>query len=618
MCFTIDADDQLPPHQRWDDHPAHKYFEVIKDLGAGAFSQVVLARHRESGRLTALKVVFMEGPEMDDGTRCMLVKEGEFLRELSHPNLVKCSDVIESPRAHVFVLEYLRGCNVLDGLRRLHHTYTERDAAVIFIQLASVVAYMHQAGVIHRDIKPENLQYRDSPEEVGLRDKSRKHQHRHDDKSRTVTSIVEGIPEGAPVMKLIDLGMAIRYDPKSPDHGALGSAGFVAPEIIRGKAHTPAMDVFSMGVLLFIMLVGRKPFNIVDSEKLAYARMELKDAPGLKDPRWLDLSPDAKDLLMRMLAYDPARRLTAAQVLQHEWVTTLGGRVSRLLGADVALGAATVAEMRRLRFLCNGVVALQRAAAATALAGDPAPGATRMHANASTRAYKNEFKRLKRKEASVHGGARSLRGIARVIAAKSFATAHDAGAGASVHGVAGKDGSEAGYGGFPTSTSFKGGGSLREGAFSTEGAVGYGGANGGTMKRSATSVMLSEALLARPSRDPSLRGGKKGTDLGNPSGLQLLGVSLRQFVDVSVRNGRAGKATSSDASRNNSKHGNAGAATDAQRRCVEDAELLKVVTVKLADEKKRHGGSSARSSIDGDHGERCNSTIRRVLPMQPL
>lgn len=142
-----------------------------------------------------------------------------------------------------------------------------------------------------------------------------------------------------PIVKLVDLGLAHIYDPQVPEKGVLGSAGFVAPEIIRGGVHSPAMDVYAMGVLLFIMLVGRKPFNNTENENLRYCFLKLHDAPGLKDPRWLDLSPDAKYLLMGMLAFDPERRLTAKQVAQHEWVVSEGGLAHRPLGQDVALAA---------------------------------------------------------------------------------------------------------------------------------------------------------------------------------------------------------------------------------------------------------------------------------------
>lgn len=93
------------------------------------------------------------------------------------------------------------------------------------------------------------------------------------------------------------------------------------------------MDIYSCGVLLFIMLVGRKPFNFSQCQELEYALLSLSKAPGLLDPRWRALSPAAKDLLMGMLRFDPAKRLTAAQVLKHDWVVSRGGLLPRPLDA---------------------------------------------------------------------------------------------------------------------------------------------------------------------------------------------------------------------------------------------------------------------------------------------
>jgi len=531
-CCVVSADDFIPAYKRWENHPARQDWEPIKDLGSGSFSSVVLARHIITGALAALKVVFLDNPELDRETEAMLAQEGDLLLQLSHPNLVSCSQVIKSPAAHVLVLEYLKGCSVLDGLSHISEVYTERDAWGVFYQLASAVAYLHSRLVIHRDIKPENLVY-----------------VKKFAKPVSGSTIEDKEKQGPPIVKLIDLGMSWRYDPNINERGVLGSAGFVAPEIIKGGIHTPAMDVFSMGVLLFIMLVGRKPFNIEDSEKLRYAKMGLAAAPGLKDPRWLDLSPDAKHLLMGMLTFDPERRLTAAQVLEHEWVTTKGGRVLRMLGMDVALGAATVAEMRRLRFLCNGVVAMRRIAFTvekqnqsrknkkkqlqqqisfqkSAPAGtipaytveEEGEGSCKEHEY-----YLENLRRMQRRESSVrNGGNRSFRGIARTITAASYRQIHDAGG--SVH----------------------------------YGDVAIPKANTG-MRKSATALLLSD-LLAPASEFGSVHGGSVRSTGGrsgsfhngsnsaahglsqSTSGLALLGASLRQYMDVSMHGATNGNS----------------------------------------------------------------------------
>lgn len=96
------------------------------------------------------------------------------------------------------------------------------------------------------------------------------------------------------------------------------------------------MDIYSCGVLLFIMLVGRKPFNFAQCQELDYAALSLAQAPGLLDPRWRALSPSAKDLLTGMLRFDPKKRLTAEQVLHHDWVVSKGGLLPRPLDSRCA------------------------------------------------------------------------------------------------------------------------------------------------------------------------------------------------------------------------------------------------------------------------------------------
>ncbi len=393
-CLTMSADDGYGGHRNWDLHPAKLQWIEIHELGYGSFSKVVLAKHAfEKGRIAALKVVFIDDPELDISTAESLIEESTLLQELDHPNIVKCYNVITSPKAVVFELEYLEGGNVFDGLYFLRNTYSERDAAKIFTQVAKAVQYMHSKGILHRDIKPENVVFAKKLPEL-----------------QTAVSIGT-----TPRVKLLDLGLATRYDTNTSSSGCLGSAGFIAPEIIRGGKHTPAMDIFGLGVLLFVMLVGRKPWDIHQCEKLEYHNIPIRDSPGLKDPRWLDLSPDAKHLLMGMLSPDPFARLTADQVLQHEWIETEGGIIIRHLGKSIALGAATVAEMRRLRCIDKGLSAVDQENDDTL-------------ANSHTKQkYLDVLDRSIHKERSIHGSNGFVALMSRHLATRSFSMAHDAG-----------------------------------------------------------------------------------------------------------------------------------------------------------------------------------------------
>lgn len=391
-----------------------------------------------------------------------------------------------------------------------------------------------------------------------------------------------------------------------------GSAGFVAPEIIKGKAHTPSMDIFSMGVLLFIMLVGRKPFNMSETENLKYGKMSLSQAPGLKDPRWLDLSPDAKDLLMRMLAYEPERRIKANEILKHDWVVTEGGHVPRILGTDVALGAAAVAEMRRLRFLCNGILALQRTAtAASRIKNRRTKTKPIDFEDNSVRTFTKELKRIKRQETSVHGGNRSLRAFARAMTTKSIIAAHDSGIGGSVHShniyVAKEQ-------------------SVREGSayLASYGAIGPKGlrddaSTGVTgMKRSSTAVFLSELTS---SQDKSIHGSVvpvyKDRNDGSVSSLKILGSSMQHLLDVSVHGGRSSKSATEHAEvsfktgSSNKSEGDCFSSITSSPS-VSGSELTRIVTVMKASEDNQYCNNLR------DLSPATISTRRSVRSFKPL
>lgn len=193
-----------------------------KQHSEGAFANTVLARNISTGRLAALKVVFLESPDMDDAHRQVMLAEPDFLRAVEKsPNVVSCLGVEQDERQMVIVLEYLAGGQLLDHLHELgggvkiaqHHgntpsLYTEQHASQLFEQVMKGVAALHAAGIIHRDIKGENVLYARPRDGQG---------------NGTTPRVV-----------LIDLGMGCRVDKGLKEKEALGSPGFVAPEVALG------------------------------------------------------------------------------------------------------------------------------------------------------------------------------------------------------------------------------------------------------------------------------------------------------------------------------------------------------------------------------------------------
>ncbi|WIA31298.1 hypothetical protein OEZ86_002200 [Tetradesmus obliquus] len=314
-------------YKEWDKHPAVQQYSFVKRLGEGGFSEVQLAQDKLTGKAVALKIIFLNRPGLTAEQRKILAGEAKLIRMVAHPQIVRCMQVLETRRQQVLVLEHLSGGEMLQQLQRVKR-YTEAHACQLFRQVVDAMAYLHSLGIMHRDIKPENCLLAKPVQHYAAKAKPVK-------------------------VKVIDLGMAGLFRPARPLYGCMGSPGFIAPEVVLGDAHTPAMDVYSLGVLLFVMLVGRKPWDSQRSHTLQYAVYSSAEAPGLADPSFLALSGTVRQLLLQMLAELPEARPSAAAVLAHPWMRqgAQGAAPERLIQPAV---------QQRLRVLGNSRQALER------------------------------------------------------------------------------------------------------------------------------------------------------------------------------------------------------------------------------------------------------------------
>ncbi|KAG2444845.1 hypothetical protein HXX76_001586 [Chlamydomonas incerta] len=313
----------------WRGHPTLRQYDLEKHVADGGFSEIWLARHRGTGAPVCLKVVNLRKPGLRPEDAEVLRGEARYLRNLDHPSLLRCSDVFETKYHMVMILEYLTGGEMLDHLHRVEH-YSEMEAGRLFAQVMSAVAYMHNLNIVHRDIKPENVMFARPVDDCAAAGKPLRVKLIDLGMAAVLPSDAPGAPEldGGRSLQRRQAASKAKAGGKGkagqsrivPLTGVLGSPGFIAPEVVAGAQHSFAMDVYSLGVMLFVMLTGRKPWGMREVRSLEYARHRIANAPGLQDPSFRSLSAEAKDLLLRMLADDPRARPTAAAVMRHPFI----------------------------------------------------------------------------------------------------------------------------------------------------------------------------------------------------------------------------------------------------------------------------------------------------------
>ncbi|CAG9324084.1 CDPK1_39 [Blepharisma stoltei] len=265
-----------------------QFYQVQEKLGNGSFGSVHKAIHISSGAVRAIKVLSKSKFKKDD--REKLIQEVEILKDLDHPNILKIYEVIEDDISLYIVTELCTGGELFDRIISQHRFY-ENTAASYMYQIVSALMYCHQNGIVHRDLKPENL-------------------------------LFENDSQDAPI-KVIDFGTSLKFSPNTKLSNFTGTAYYVAPEVIKGK-YDEKCDVWSAGVILYIMLCGIPPFNASSENGIL-----MKVSRGVFTfamPEWKNVSQEAKSLITKMLTKDPAKRPSAEEVLQDKW---LQGRVDR-------------------------------------------------------------------------------------------------------------------------------------------------------------------------------------------------------------------------------------------------------------------------------------------------
>ncbi|XP_065007887.1 calcium-dependent protein kinase 4 [Musa acuminata AAA Group] len=290
-------------------------YSIGKLLGHGQFGYTFVATENSTEERVAVK-------RIDKSKMILPVAVEDVKREVKilqalkgHENVVNFHNAYEDDSYVYIVMELCEGGELLDRiLAKKDSRYTEKDAAIVVRQMLKVAAECHLHGLVHRDMKPENFLFKSTEENSPL--------------------------------KATDFGLSDFIEPGKKFHAIVGSAYYVAPEVLKRKSG-PESDVWSIGVITYILLCGRHPFW--DRTEDGIFREVLRNKPDFRRKPWPSISNSAKDFVKKLLVKDPHVRLTAAQALSNPWVREGGNALEIPLDISVLSNMCQFVKYSRLK-----------------------------------------------------------------------------------------------------------------------------------------------------------------------------------------------------------------------------------------------------------------------------
>ncbi|XP_028977324.1 serine/threonine-protein kinase SIK2 [Esox lucius] len=254
------------------------FYDIERTLGKGNFAVVKLARHRITKTEVAIKII--DKSQLDAVNLEKIYREVQIMKMLDHPHIIKLYQVMETKNMLYLVTEYAKNGEIFDYLAK-HGRLSELEARRKFWQILSAVEYCHNRNIVHRDLKAENL-----------------------------------LLDGHMNIKIADFGFGNFFQPGEPLATWCGSPPYAAPEVFEGQQYEgPQLDIWSMGVVLYVLVCGALPF---DGPSLPVLRQRVLEG-RFRIPYFM--TEDCEHLIRRMLVLDPSKRLSVAQIKEHKWMT---------------------------------------------------------------------------------------------------------------------------------------------------------------------------------------------------------------------------------------------------------------------------------------------------------
>ena len=260
-------------------------YEVRQKIGKGKFGLVKSGINKETHKQVAIKI--MAKKNMDKSDLELAKVEIDILKISQHPNIIKLYDIYENENYIYIIMEYCSGGDLLSYFEYYEYELKETKVCEIIHKLSMAIYFLHSYGIVHRDLKPENILMTDLTPEADIR--------------------------------LLDFGLSKIIGNEEKCTEPYGTLSFVAPEVLQGKPYDKSVDLWSIGIITFLLLCGYLPFDDKHSER-EIARQTIQDPVPFESKIWNKYSPEARTFVEGLLHKRPEKRYSIKEVLEHPWI----------------------------------------------------------------------------------------------------------------------------------------------------------------------------------------------------------------------------------------------------------------------------------------------------------
>ena len=264
----------------------NKLYDIQNKIGEGRFAHVFKSIHKPSQRKVCIKI--LEKQNLSSQEMDMIQNEIEILKLCQHPNILKLYDIIENHEKFYIITELIEGIDLFTFLENKNFDIDEATANKIIKKLTSALFYLNIFGIVHRDIKPDNILLTSNSNNYNI--------------------------------KLIDFGLGIILGPNEKSDQPFGTVSYVSPEVLCGKKYGKSVDIWCIGILSYLLLVGKLPFDDADEDENEIARQTINEPPPFIEEKWNVVSNEAKDFVSKCLEKDPKKRININEILNHKWL----------------------------------------------------------------------------------------------------------------------------------------------------------------------------------------------------------------------------------------------------------------------------------------------------------